>query len=99
MKVLIAVDMEGISGVVASDHVTPGTSDYERFRKIMTDDVNAAIRGSMQAGGDDIVVVDGHWEGRNILIEELDNRVRLISGLPTSPLSMVEGVQNVQVAM
>lgn len=99
MKILVATDMEGISGVVASDHVTPGTPDYERFRKIMTADVNAAVRGAMQGGGDDIVVTDGHWDGRNILIEELDSRVRLISGLSSSPLAMVEGVQNVQVAL
>ena len=43
MKILIAADMEGISGVVHWDHVDPKHKDYPRFCKLMTGDVNAAI--------------------------------------------------------
>jgi D-amino peptidase len=32
MKLLIAVDMEGITGVVNWDHVNPGHAEYQRFR-------------------------------------------------------------------
>jgi len=32
MKILIAADMEGISGVVHWDHVDPAHSEYARFR-------------------------------------------------------------------
>ena len=91
MKILIAVDMEGITGVTNWDQVTPGHSEYVRFRKLMTQDVNAAIRGAIDAGADDIIVADGHWNGSNILIEELDPRVRLNSGSP-SPFSMMQGI-------
>lgn len=91
MKILIAVDMEGISGVVHWDHVTPGHAEYERFRRVMTHDVNAAVRGAFEAGADEVIVTDGHWDNRNILVEELDPRARLNSGGP-SPLSMVQGV-------
>lgn len=93
MKVLIAVDMEGISGVTCWDHVLPGHSEYPRGRRWMTADVNAAVEGAAQAGADEIVVTDGHWDGSNILIEELDPRARLINGTP-SPLSMIQGVQD-----
>ncbi|HLF27310.1 MAG TPA: M55 family metallopeptidase [Anaerolineae bacterium] len=89
MKILIAADMEGISGVTHWDQVTPGHVEYERFRRIMTADVNAAIRGVFEAGADEVSVTDGHWNDRNILIEELDPRARLNSG---GPLSMVQGV-------
>ncbi|MDR3575574.1 MAG: M55 family metallopeptidase [Anaerolineaceae bacterium] len=93
MKLLIAVDMEGISGVVHWEQVTPGDPEYQRFRHIMTADVNAAVQGAAEAGADDIQVTDGHWNGTNILIEELDARARLNSGSP-SPFSMVEGIDS-----
>jgi len=91
MKILIATDMEGITGVTTWDHVTPGHAEYGRFRRLMTQDVNAAIRGAMEAGADEVIVADGHWNGSNILIEELDPRARLNTGSP-SPFSMMQGI-------
>jgi D-amino peptidase len=91
MKILIAVDMEGITGVTTWDQVTPGHAEYARFRRLMTRDVNAAIRGACEAGADEIVVADGHWNGSNILVEELDPRARLNTGSP-SPFSMMQGI-------
>ena len=93
VKILIAADMEGISGVVHWDQVALNHPEYNRFRRIMTEDVNAAIRGAFEGGADEVVVSDGHAHGRNILIEEMDPRARLNSGSP-SPLSMVQGVQD-----
>jgi D-amino peptidase len=93
MKALIAADMEGITGVVHGDQTNPSHAEYGRFRKLMTGDVNAAIRGAFDGGADEVVVSDGHWDGRNILIEELDPRARLNSGTP-APLSMVQGVDS-----
>ncbi len=91
MKVLIAVDMEGISGVVDRSHVDRTTAEYQRFRKLMTEDVNAAIRGAYKAGADEIVVSDGHGGARNILIEELDPLARLNSGSRV-PMQMLQGI-------
>lgn len=91
MKILIAADMEGISGVVHWDQVSPDHAEYERFRRLMTAEVNAAVRGAFEGGADQVLVSDGHAAGRNLLIEELDIRARLNSGSP-SPLSMVQGV-------
>ena len=91
MKILVAVDMEGITGVTTWDQVTPGHAEYARFRKLMTQDVNAAIRGACEAGADEVIVADGHWNGSNILIEELDPRARLNTGSP-SPFSMMQGI-------
>lgn len=91
MKILIAADMEGITGVVHWDQVNAQHSEYERFRRLMTQDVNAAVRGACAGGASEVLVADGHGSGRNILIEELDGRARLNSGSP-SPYSMVQGI-------
>jgi D-amino peptidase len=92
MKVLIAADMEGITGVVHWDQVDARHSEYPRFRRLMTGDVNAAVRGAFLGGADEVIVTDGHAFGRNLLIEELDPRARLNSGTP-APYSMVQGIE------
>ena len=90
MRILIAHDMEGISGVVDWHHTEPGNPEYERFRRIMTAEVNAAAAGALQGGATEVVVTDGHGGGRNVLIEDLLPQIRLNSG-SLSPLSMVSG--------
>jgi D-amino peptidase len=90
MDILIAADMEGITGVVNWDQVNPNHPEYARFRKLMTADINAAIRGTLEAGADEVFVTDGHANGNNILIEELNPQARLNTGTP-SPYAMVQG--------
>lgn len=93
MKILIAADMEGVSGVTRWEETESNHAEYSRFRKIMTGEVNAAIAGAADAGADELVVVDGHGDGTNILVEELDSRARLNSG-GASPMSMMQGVDS-----
>lgn len=93
MRILISADMEGISGVVHWDQVTPGHAEYVRFRRIMTEEVNAAVAGVFVGGASEVVVTDGHWDGLNILVEEIDPRVRLNSST-SGPFSMVQGVES-----
>jgi D-amino peptidase len=91
MKILIAADMEGVSGVTHWEETDPAHSEYTRFRKIMTDEINAAVAGAIDAGADEIIIADGHGDGTNILIELLDSRAKLNSG-GNSPLSMMQGI-------
>ena len=91
MKLLISADMEGISGVVSSDHTTSNHKEYERFRKLMTAEVNAAIEGALAAAADHIIVNDSHGSMTNILIEELNPTTELISGSP-KPFGMMQGI-------
>lgn len=93
LKILIAADMEGVTGVVHWDQVNTSHPEYARFRQLMTGDVNAAIRGAIEGGATEVLVSDGHSSGRNIVIEELDARARLNSGTP-APLSMVQGIDS-----
>ncbi len=78
-KVFISVDMEGISGVSGSDQLSAAGAEYNRSRKLMADDTNAAIRGARAGGATDIVVNDSHGSMRNLRFEDLDRGVRLIS--------------------
>jgi D-amino peptidase len=91
MKVLVSVDMEGITGVVSQSHTDPAHAEYQRMRKLMTADANAAIEGALAGGATDIVVNDSHANMDNILIEDLDPAARLISGSPKI-FSMMEGI-------
>jgi D-amino peptidase len=86
--------MEGISGVTTWTQVSAGNAEYERFRILMTEDVNAAVRGAFDAKAEEVFVTDGHASGSNILIEDLDPRASLNTGSP-SPLSMMQGVDEV----
>jgi D-amino peptidase len=91
MKIMIADDMEGITGVVDWNHVFSDQPEFERFRRIMTADVNAAIRGAFEGGADEVTLTDGHNYARNVMIENLDPRIRLNCGSP-SPYSMMQGI-------
>ena len=95
MRVYISVDMEGVAGVVHEDQTDPTearhSGEYNRFRRLMTNEANAAIAGALDAGATAVVVNDSHWLMRNLLAEELNPKAELMSGGPKR-LSMVEGI-------
>ncbi|MEV6268089.1 M55 family metallopeptidase [Kribbella sp. NPDC051936] len=91
MKVYLSADMEGITGVVDAEDVQPPGRDYERARVLMTEDVNAAVRGAYAAGATEVLVNDAHGPMRNLLPDLLDPRARLIKGRP-KPMGMMEGL-------
>lgn len=93
LKVFISVDMEGISGVVTGDQTSASGADYNRFRRLMTEETNAAIDGALAAGATEIVVNDSHGSMRNLLIEELRAPAELISS-NIKPLGMVQGLDS-----
>ena len=96
MRVYISVDMEGVAGVVHEDQTDPvdprHAGEYNRFRRLMTHEANAAIEGALAAGAATILVNDSHWHMRNLLAEELHPAAELLSGGPKLR-SMVEGVE------
>jgi D-amino peptidase len=78
-KIYISVDMEGISGISGDDQVAASGAEYGRSRKLMAEDLNAAIRGAIEAGATDILVNDSHGGQRNLLPEDVHPSARLIS--------------------
>lgn len=91
LKVYISVDMEGVSGVVDKDQTSAAGSDYQRFRKLMTAEANAAIDGARDAGATHIVVNDSHGSHRNLLIEEMRAPAELVSN-NIKPMGMMAGL-------
>lgn len=90
MKVFLSVDMEGICGVVAEKETDPenGGDAYRQNCHRMTAEANAAIEGSLNAGANEIVVADSHWNFDNLVLEELNTAARLLRGYPRA-FSMV----------
>lgn len=85
MKIFISADMEGVTGIVHGDQLMPGGSMYERGRKLMTADINAAITGALRVAPEaEFVVCDGHAVMRNIILEELHEAAQLVVG-PAHP--------------
>jgi D-amino peptidase len=82
LKVYISVDMEGVAGVVTGDQLIPGGFEYERFRRFMTDEAVAAVRGAQAAGATEVVVSDSHGNGESLLIELFPKDVRIVRSWP-----------------
>ncbi|MCR4401358.1 MAG: M55 family metallopeptidase [Firmicutes bacterium] len=93
MKVYISADLEGVAGVTHSEHTARDGKEHERARALMTDEINAAVTGAIEAGATEVVVNDSHGTMRNIIPEKLHKDAYLISGAP-KPLSMMEGIDS-----
>lgn len=94
MKLYLSCDMEGTAGVCAWPQCDPSDAhEYPIYRRYMSAEVRAAIDGARQAGVAEVVVNDAHWNGSNLLFEELpgDDGVRVISGTG-KPWSMAQGL-------
>jgi D-amino peptidase len=99
MKVLISVDMEGISGVATRRETATGWpagaakgNDYERARHWMTGDANAAVGGAFEGGATEVLVADAHDGMLNLIWENLDPRAELIRGYENRQGIMIEGI-------
>ncbi|MEE9500683.1 MAG: M55 family metallopeptidase [Candidatus Aminicenantaceae bacterium] len=92
LKVFISVDMEGVCGVVHWEDVSRSGKDYGLFRRLMTEETNAAIEGALAAGATEILVRDSHGSARNILPDLLHPKADLLRDWANSPLSMMEGI-------
>jgi D-amino peptidase len=87
-RIYMMTDLEGVAGV---DDWDPRRRDYassakgvdERteMRRLLTDEVNAAAQGLLDAGVEEVLINDAHGAGRTILPEELIPGVRLARGV------------------
>ena len=75
MRIGITTDMEGVAGVNTFDAWTmPGGYFYEIGKELLTDEVNAAVRGFLENGFDEAIIFDAHGHG-GVDIRKLDERV------------------------
>jgi D-amino peptidase len=105
-RVFIVPDMEGMGSAVDIHEVIAGNEgerykeltspDYwDRFRLLLTREVNATIRGARSAGARSFVVNEGHGGNlfANVLPWDLDSSAILVRGFP-KPLVMVTGIDS-----
>lgn len=92
MKIFISSDMEGTAGVVDWDQCRPGQHDYEYYRALLQDEVNAAIDGANAAGGPhEFLVNDSHGRMANLRPDRLSGEAAYLSGRH-KPLYMMQGL-------
>lgn len=92
-KVYISVDLEGITGVVASTQTSPSGQNYEWARRQMIAETNAAIEGAFAGGATEVLVNDSHGPQTNLRPDEIDRRATMITGQP-KPLGMTQGLDS-----
>jgi D-amino peptidase len=97
MKIFISVDMEGISGIISQNYVTPDKKLYEEGKKLMLHDTLAVVEKCIEMGVDEVIVNDSHGYMDNLLISSFPEKTRIIIGSP-KPLSMLQGVNNCDLA-
>ena len=91
-KAYISVDIEGMEGAVSGLSISRTGADFSVARKRLARDVKAAARACFDSGYEEVVACDGHADMENLIIEDLDPRVQLISGAMRSSLQM-QGIE------
>ena len=81
MKLYIVADMEGATGITHADQLLEsGGQRYWKGCKLLTDDLNAVIKGAVSEGVSEVIVSEGHANMRIILVEDLHPAARVIRG-------------------
>lgn len=99
MKAVMMTDIEGAAGVVSFDD--QGYADgiyYEQAKKILTAEINAAVAGLVEAGVNDVIVIDGHGPGA-IIYEDLKSPAKLLHGRPYPRKEVLEITAEYDVAV
>ena len=84
MEYLIAVDLEGVHGVVGEAYkgLSPEIADYQKAVQNACLEINAVAKALFEMGAKKVVVWDNHGSGVNLKKECLDPRVTLWQKIP-----------------
>jgi D-amino peptidase len=91
MKVFLSSDMEGTAGVVEWEQCVGDGPAAAAGRRLLLDEVNAAIEGAIDGGASEIVVNDSHATMRNLPPDAIAGQASYISG-SHKPLYMMQGL-------
>src|SRR3954454_4336110 len=90
VKVFLSTDMEGTAGIVDWEQCVGDGPEAAAGRRLLLNEVNAAIDGALAGGATEIVVNDSHSVMRNLPPAELHGHATYITGRH-KPLYMMQG--------
>ena len=93
MKIFLSSDMEGTAGIVDWEQCVGDGPQAAAGRRLLLDEVNAAIEGAMAGGATEVVVNDSHSTMRNLPPDALAGEASYISG-SHKPLYMMQGLDD-----
>jgi D-amino peptidase len=93
MKIFLSSDMEGTAGVVDWAQCVGDGPQADVGRRLLLDEVNAAIEGAVAGGATEIVVNDSHYQMRNLPPAAIASEASYISG-SHKPLYMMQGLDS-----
>lgn len=76
-SVLLITDAEGVAGICRQEQTETKNPELQR---LLTAEVNAAVRGFVQGGAGEVVVWDGHSNSSTLSILTLDEPAKLAMG-------------------
>ena len=74
---MIITDAEGIAGICRQSQTEPTNAEHQ---KLITGEVNAAVRGFFAGGATEVVVWDGHDGSQTLSTLTIEPRAKLIHG-------------------
>ncbi|MCU0246795.1 MAG: M55 family metallopeptidase [Bryobacter sp.] len=87
-SVFIITDAEGVAGICRQEQTEPSNPELQR---LLTAEINAAVRGFLKAGAEEVVVWDGHGGSRTLSALTIDPPARLIIGALAPSMTMERG--------
>ena len=88
MKIYLSSDMEGTAGVVDWNQCLAGNPEYEYYRGLLQNEVNAAIIGAQTAGAKKWNGVGTTEHGTTTFLQPYPKRTPLIDGCDTTAKSL-----------
>ncbi|MDD3694467.1 MAG: M55 family metallopeptidase [Lentisphaeria bacterium] len=88
MRIYVQTDIEGVAGFCFYENrrieSLENHAHRQRMYRLLTNEVNAAVKAAFDSGADEVLVNDNHGSGYNIIFEDLDPRCRIIHGRNSS---------------
>jgi len=78
-KIFMITDAEGVAGVCRQEQTDPANAE---MRELLTGEVNAAVRGFLAAGADEVYVWDAHDGSRSLSTLSIHPEAKLVMGAP-----------------
>jgi len=93
LRIYIAVDIEGTSGVGTSQMIGGTGKDYGSARRFATEEVNAVVGAILQRGPAEFLVNDAHGDMQNLLHADLHPAIVYQQG-SQKPFGMMQGLDS-----